>query len=41
LLHALQASRWNITAAARALQVCRATVYRQMQRHHITPPHLS
>lgn len=40
LLQALKAHRWNITSAARALAVCRATVYRQMKRHGITPPHL-
>lgn len=40
LLQALKAHRWNITAAAQALAVCRATVYRQMKRHGITPPHL-
>lgn len=40
LLGALKASRWNITAAAQELAVCRATVYRQMKRHGITQPHL-
>ena len=40
LLAALKASHWNITAAAGALNVCRATVYRQMKRLNITPPHL-
>ncbi len=40
LLQALKASRWNITAAAAELAVCRATVYRLMKRHGITQPHL-
>ena len=40
LLAALQASHWNITATAVTLNVCRATVYRQMKRLGITPPHL-
>ena len=40
LLQALKANRWNITATADELDVCRATVYRQMKRHRITQPHL-
>ena len=40
LLQALKAHRWSITSTARALEVCRATVYRQMKRHGITQPHL-
>ena len=39
LLQALQAQRWNISATAQALNLCRATVYRQMKRHQIRPPH--
>ncbi len=38
LLHALHTHRWNVTHAARSLQVCRATVYRRMARHGIVPP---
>ncbi|MCO5979020.1 sigma-54-dependent Fis family transcriptional regulator [Ideonella oryzae] len=40
LLSALKQHKWNVTAAAQALGICRATVYRQMKRHDITPPHL-
>lgn len=40
LLAALKAHKWNITAAADSLGICRATVYRQMKRYGITPPHL-
>ena len=39
LLQTLQAQRWNISATAQALNLCRATVYRQMKRHQIRPPH--
>ncbi len=39
LLQALRRHKWAISAAARELGVCRATVYRQMKRHGITPPH--
>jgi len=38
LLRVLRKHKWSVTASARELQVCRATVYRQMQRHGITPP---
>ncbi len=41
LLQSLRARQWNVSAAARDLKVCRATVYRRMQRHGITPPHLN
>ena len=41
LLQALQAQHWNISATAQALKLCRATVYRQMKRYQITPPHLA
>ncbi|QDF99446.1 AAA family ATPase [Azoarcus sp. DD4] len=37
---ALRRHHWNITAAAAELGICRATVYRQMKRHGIVPPHL-
>ncbi|CAL96491.1 sigma-54-dependent Fis family transcriptional regulator [Azoarcus olearius] len=37
---ALRRHHWNITAAAAELGVCRATIYRQMKRHGIVPPHL-
>jgi transcriptional regulator of acetoin/glycerol metabolism len=40
LLAALKQHKWNVTAAAQSLGICRATVYRQMKRHDITPPHL-
>jgi transcriptional regulator of acetoin/glycerol metabolism len=40
LLAALKQYKWNITAAADALGLCRATIYRQMKRYGITPPHL-
>jgi transcriptional regulator of acetoin/glycerol metabolism len=35
---ALRRHRWNVTAAAAELGVCRATVYRQMKRFRIVPP---
>jgi transcriptional regulator of acetoin/glycerol metabolism len=35
---ALRRQRWNITAAAAELGICRATVYRQMKRFGIVPP---
>jgi transcriptional regulator of acetoin/glycerol metabolism len=38
LLHALQRHKWNVTAAAQELAICRATVYRQMKRYGITAP---
>ena len=40
LLQALRKHRWSITSAAGDLGVCRATIYRQMKRFGITPPHL-
>jgi transcriptional regulator of acetoin/glycerol metabolism len=39
LLQALRRHKWAISACARELGICRATVYRQMKRHGITPPH--
>lgn len=35
---ALSRNHWNITAAARELRICRATVYRHMKRLNIVPP---
>jgi transcriptional regulator of acetoin/glycerol metabolism len=38
LLQALRKHRWNVTAAATELGICRATVYRQMKRYQIVSP---
>ena len=38
LLCALRAQHWNVTLAARSLGVCRATVYRHMERYGIVAP---
>jgi len=38
LLQALRKHHWNVTAAAQELGICRATVYRQMQRFNIVSP---
>lgn len=38
LLEALKASKWNVTRAADALGICRATVYRRMTRYQIIEP---
>lgn len=38
LLHALKQSRWNITRAANALGICRATLYRKMDKLNIIAP---
>ena len=38
LLRVLRRHKWSITASAQALNVCRATIYRQMKRYGITPP---
>ncbi len=40
LLEALRQHQWNIAQTARHLGLCRATVYRRMERHGIVPPHL-
>ncbi len=40
LMQALRANKWSITATAQQLGLCRATIYRQMKRHDITPPNL-
>lgn len=41
LVQALRRNKWGVTAAAKELGICRATVYRQMQRFRIVPPHHS
>lgn len=38
LLQALKAHQWNVTETARSLGLCRATVYRHMQRWEIVSP---
>jgi transcriptional regulator of acetoin/glycerol metabolism len=38
LLAVLRRHHWNITAVARELSVCRATLYRKMKRLRIVPP---
>lgn len=38
LLHALKQNRWNITQAANALGICRATLYRKMNKLNIVAP---
>jgi len=38
LMQVLRKHKWSVTASAQELQVCRATVYRQMKRYGITPP---
>ncbi|MCF8211267.1 MAG: sigma-54-dependent Fis family transcriptional regulator [Rhodoferax sp.] len=38
LLTTLRQHHWNVTAVARELGICRATVYRQMQRYQIVSP---
>jgi transcriptional regulator of acetoin/glycerol metabolism len=38
LRQALQAARWNVSAAARALGVSRMTMYRHMKRHGVSSP---
>jgi transcriptional regulator of acetoin/glycerol metabolism len=37
-MSALRKHHWNVTAAATELGICRATVYRQMQRYNIVSP---
>ncbi len=41
LLLSLRKFKWNVTAAAQDLGICRATVYRQMKRFGIVPPNQS
>jgi transcriptional regulator of acetoin/glycerol metabolism len=38
LMSTLRKHRWNITAVSGELDICRATVYRQMKRYNIIPP---
>jgi transcriptional regulator of acetoin/glycerol metabolism len=38
LMATLRKHRWNITAVSNELDICRATVYRQMKRYNIIPP---
>ena len=38
LIHALRANQWSVTRAASSLGICRATVYRKMERFGIVPP---
>lgn len=38
LLHALKSNRWNITQSANTLGICRATLYRKMNKLNIVPP---
>lgn len=38
LLRALRQYQWNVTETARSLGMCRATVYRRMQRYGIVSP---
>ena len=38
LLQALKVHQWNVTETARSLGLCRATVYRHMQRWEIVSP---
>jgi transcriptional regulator of acetoin/glycerol metabolism len=38
LMAALRRHKWNISAAATELGICRTTLYRQMKRYGITPP---
>jgi len=38
LLLALRRQHWNVTAVAKELGICRATVYRQMKRFNIVSP---
>ncbi|HJV84067.1 MAG TPA: sigma-54-dependent Fis family transcriptional regulator [Noviherbaspirillum sp.] len=38
LLMSLRQNKWNITAVSTELNICRATVYRQMRKFGIVPP---
>lgn len=38
LLHVLKQNRWNITQTANALGICRATLYRKMNKFNILAP---
>lgn len=38
LLMSLRRNKWNVTAVSAELDICRATVYRQMKKFGIIPP---
>ncbi|OWW20579.1 AAA family ATPase [Noviherbaspirillum denitrificans] len=38
LLRSLRNNKWNVTAVSAELDICRATVYRQMKKFGIVPP---
>lgn len=38
LYNTLQATSWNISAAARCLEVGRSTLHRKIKRHRLKPP---
>ena len=38
LLRSLRHNKWNVTAVSAELNICRATVYRQMKKFGIVPP---
>lgn len=38
LLRSLRDNKWNVTAVSAELNICRATVYRQMKKFGIVPP---
>ena len=38
LVRILRQHKWCVTSTAQSLNICRATVYRQMKRYGITPP---
>lgn len=38
LLMSLRRNKWNVTAVSAELDICRATVYRQMKKFGIVPP---
>ncbi|HEX7650320.1 MAG TPA: sigma 54-interacting transcriptional regulator, partial [Noviherbaspirillum sp.] len=38
LLTSLRRNKWNVTAVSAELDICRATVYRQMKKFGIVPP---
>lgn len=38
LLRSLRNNKWNVTAVSAELNICRATVYRQMKKFGIVPP---
>lgn len=38
IIAVLRQHKWNVTTAAKNLEICRATLYRKMKRHKILPP---